>query len=402
VSEHYEHSIPPEFLALQALPPKGPDAEIPETVGVTRANGGTSGFEIPPTWQKPSANRDGFRDVRRIPIRFPRLDASWDGGVEIPRLIVAQGPATSGKSGFAAQLVVELARQGALGIYVPADQGVKPAKIRMGGIMGLDPKILKNGKHPGWAAEWDRFDRYCAELGLWITPDNEPIESVVERIEHLSRFAPERIIALAVDSIHTVAHESAADTRREQIEHVVGLLTSMRERLPLFGIAVSEVVKSAYRSKKPGENSDPLSAAAESRAIAHAADTILHFSGNPATEAEIHVPKNRDSEEVRFTFSVQARQNRLVEVDGSEAAKAREQKKVENEEKERAELGEEILDLHRKVPGRVLSNRATATELFGSPGGRGYQKVRAAYAMLAAQRAVVYVDDAETSGWKVA
>jgi KaiC/GvpD/RAD55 family RecA-like ATPase len=239
----------------------------------------------------------------RFATGFPTLDQLTRGGARPGERWTPVGGPESAKSTFMEQIAryfSDLHRSPVVALHV--DEGDAEAMIRLGQMWGFDREKLE-AKDP---AEIDAFDAALKKCVYDATdPDEVTLEEAGERLKRLAS-ADLGPPVLLIDTLHTVRCAAVDDggSAKERAERVVETYKATSQ-LPAIVLVGSEAVKAAYASKDPEKRVEAMAAAAESRAIAHAASVLILLRQTDEEGVfEVRVVKNRPGGGKRGTFYV--------------------------------------------------------------------------------------------------
>lgn len=227
--------------------------------------------------------------AKRYPTGFAPVDRLTRGGIPSGKLVVLVGPPGTGKTTLGAQMSFGLTKQGCHVAILPMDEGPEAISIRLGQMLGFDRTRLEAGNPDEIIAAATALAQYRIKIA-----DPYSADATFERF--LSDFLAELGDAqgvLVLDSAQTITISAKPrEGLREGVKALVDrmLLESRRNRLII--LLCSQANRAFYRSRKPSENSDPMTAGSETSALEYRPDLSLVLTGK-AADTTVFVPKNR-------------------------------------------------------------------------------------------------------------
>lgn len=238
----------------------------------------------------------------RLVIGLPTLDAATRGGIPLGRFVAILGGPGSSKTNLATWLGDGWERAGCGVLYVAADEAREAIVTRIGQLDGHNREALEDKDPRARAA----FMRRARGRHIRVIDPFEDRITLEQCEAELVSLADGRPRVLIVDSLQRVPASGAAalDTKREQLEYVVGYLDGLAKRGTLV-IGISEMSRAGYRTGKRETDISALAAGAESRAIEFAAHLLVGLKPvrSAAGIVELEVAKNRlgpDKPEIRL------------------------------------------------------------------------------------------------------
>lgn len=234
---------------------------------------------------------------RRLTTGFPTLDRAVREGIPLGRLVMLLGAPGAAKTTLATYLLEQWERQGAVCVYLAADEADDGILIRLGQLNGFVREQLEAEGPEGDAAR-SKFDEAVAGRQFAIVdPDGDGDPDTLEAvIDGLKAFAGERPCVLFVDSLQTVRCVAAerASTPRERIDAKIQLLKHAAKSGVLV-IVISEMARGAYRTGDREQDTNALAAGKESGAIEYSAALLLALRSVKGEHGliDVEVPKNR-------------------------------------------------------------------------------------------------------------
>ena len=246
------------------------------------SEGGSDGEanEPEPSWSKPA---DVLRRVKRPKARFATgyaaLDQASRGGAPTGGLLIIQGGPDSGKTGLAVQVAVKIGLEHKVPVWIyTSDGGAESTAVRVGLLLGFDGERLDQRD----VEEVQKLDEALAERSIFIVTDG-PEMNLGGLIAEAEALDPETPHILVVDSIQETPPGVAGATERDIVNANVRLLRGAKaSKVPWLILATSEVVKSAYATRKGSKQTNPLAAGSDSAKIGYAASMMINLSGDPA------------------------------------------------------------------------------------------------------------------------
>ncbi len=252
----------------------------------------------------------------QIPTRLATLDAACRGGLRTGKVLFVGGAPGACKTAMVVQLAITWATASIPVAFLAADEEADAIAIRIGQTGGLAREHLEAGTPHALEAA---AKRAAGALGALELVDGEDEGAYVEDVAAgLRKRAGTGPAVLVVDSLQTVAIRAHAgrESRREEIDAVVGALKSAAKRHGLLVVATTELARGAYRSKQAADQIDDLAAAKESGGIEYAATTLLvlrSVAGTPNI-VDVAMPKNRLGQKLPFRFALDFDRATIAEV----------------------------------------------------------------------------------------
>jgi replicative DNA helicase len=253
-----------------------------------------------------------FRAAPRMRTGVPALDASFGGGgLPSPRLVVRGGAPSAGKTSFATFMARNWMLEGHAVGFLAVDEGVEGVVGRICKMEGVDeperPTALGSPEILLKLVPKPRREQLAAVARVANLPYFVNEEASVEQMtDRLLRFAENRkldkVPVLVVDSLQTVKSRGSDGTPdpRQRVDSVLRACKQAVRR-GVMVVALSELNRGAYRSKKVEEQVTDMAATKESGSIEFAAQTLLII--RTTTEEEVvtvGVPKNRGGKRTPF------------------------------------------------------------------------------------------------------
>lgn len=227
------------------------------------------------------------RDMVRMESPFPFLNKATRGGIPSGILTTILGAPHSGKTALAQQILKSASEKGYLCVALHRDEGRWAASVRLGQQLGLNRDRLES-RDP---EEMDSYKKALQNLKI-LVPDCDSPEWTLERsLAFCEREAAGKPWFLLVDSIQSVYMDAVGRNTREEIEAKMRILEGGAKRGG-FVVAISEMNRGAYRHKDPKENSNPMAAAAESRAIEYVSRLMISLEGSIDASITANIVKN--------------------------------------------------------------------------------------------------------------
>lgn len=220
----------------------------------------------------------------RLATGFPAIDKASRGGLPTGSLTVIQGGPDAGKTGMAIQVPIHMALhvtedERAIAFFYMPDCGREVTAVRIGALLGFSTEALEQRDKK----EVGAFDRALSDRGVFIFDDSLEELNLERAIAEAEKVKPELPHVLVTDSIQeAVPSEEVNDERARVIANVRTLRRAKNSRVPWILIATSEIIKSAYSSKRHSDDGAPIAAGSESAKIGYSANLMIHLTGDPA------------------------------------------------------------------------------------------------------------------------
>lgn len=231
---------------------------------------------------------------KRYPTKIQTLDALTRGGIQRGRLLTLIGRPGAGKTGGAIQMALDMQssdEEAHVG-FLMADEGLGPAVIRMAQRHGYQREELE-------AAHAETINQAADALEtiqrVWCIDPDSPGVNVETFISGMAERANGSPQIWVIDSVQVVkSAETKGQDRRVSTAMIAELVKREGRRAGAIVILLSQSNRAAYKNKNEADNSDPLSAGAESGAIEHMADVLLFIAPDgDEGRVKVQVPKNR-------------------------------------------------------------------------------------------------------------
>lgn len=284
----------------------------------------------------------------RLSTGIPALDRLTGGGLLPGTLVILLGRPGSGKTTFALQVASGMAGPAVVGALL-VDEGLVPGVRRMAQAAGFDRAALE-------AAEESTVEaaaRALEPVPIHLLDPDSPEATFETFVAGMAERAGVRPQVWVLDSAQVirVARREKDSSLRERVKELLERIASEARRRRAVALLVSQTNRAAYRSKKAAENSDPLSAGAESSSIEFMGDVACFFSGDVDEAVEVLLVKNRLGRPM-VSFRLEFDRERAVfrEVDGQDSAAAREGEAARRKRERIAKVKARILEVLRKEP----------------------------------------------------
>lgn len=129
-------------------------------------------------------------------------------------------------------------------------------------------------------------------------------------------------------------------------------LHHVSREVPCVVLGLSQTNRASYRARKEEENSNPLSAGADSRAIEFDSDALYFLRGDPG-QGPIQfrsTPKNRIGRPVKLNLAIDSRTATFREVDAVDAEDARADREANRREMNSTKAQAVLLDAIDRCP----------------------------------------------------
>jgi len=263
---------------------------------VSTAHGDVLGI-VKEAWMGFDEALDRQGDIsHRYKTGFKTLDEFLGGGLPRGRVMVAVGSPGAGKTTLALQVVINIAttEDVVVGVLLQ-DEGLGAGAVRLAQRYGHSRASIEAADAAVFAAA--KADLAKLKNVYCLDPDHQ-----AATLEHLFRgmieFAQGKPIILLVDSAQVVRMEQqlegkASSDMRLKTKLAVEYFKAECRRNGITGFLLSQSNRSSYRSKKDGDNSDPLSAGAETAALEFMADVMVWLSPDGQDRTKMTIPKSR-------------------------------------------------------------------------------------------------------------
>lgn len=226
----------------------------------------------------------------RFQTKIPAIDKATSGGIPRGRVLLMAGAPGSGKTTVAIQIACNMAAQGAFVSMLLADEGLDAGVVRMAQRIGFNRSKLESADPETIHAAAKKLGALDGSISC-MDPDHEGA-SLKNFLDGSDQQAAGRPQVWLIDSAQTVFPDGKSDLRI-QIKKIADKIKSEGRKRAAVVIFLSQTNRAAYRSKKDEDNSNPLSAAAESGAIEHMADLMVFFTAIDDDHSRGVIPKNR-------------------------------------------------------------------------------------------------------------
>lgn len=261
----------------------------------------------PERWLHPS---DVLRNLKHAGTRFPTgirsIDEATRGGIQRGRVVTIVGQPGAGKTGLALQIAARIADSDPAGVFVALyldDEGTESGVIRLAQHGGGSRDLIE-------AANPEAIESAAVRLQ---TRQNLLCYNGELRASNLSDFlevsaleAAGRVEILVIDSAQVITTGSAGPAKDRRLT-VAEVAETVRKRTRLQGaitLLLSQSNRASYRSKKGDENSDPISAGAESAALEFNADVLVFMATAGQDVSTVVIPKNRLGPRIKAPFEI--------------------------------------------------------------------------------------------------
>lgn len=268
----------------------------------------------PPGWLTPAeALRRQKNTSQRFLTRIPSLDRATGGGIPRGRVIVIVGRPGTGKTTLCLPAVVGMAADGATVGILLQDEGLEPGVVRLAQRQGFPRDLLESADLATIEAAATKLD--VLDHVHCLDPDlaTASFDSFLTGMDTL---AGERPQVWLLDSAQVI--RMAATGGKEERMKVKGLLEAVKSEARRRGAVVfliSQSNRASYRSKRTEENSDPLTAGAESASIEFMADVLIFLSPDGEDRTKVQLCKNRIGHLTTFHVALDRHRAEYREID---------------------------------------------------------------------------------------
>lgn len=317
-----------------------------------------SSREVPttPLWLTPAQAILRAKDVsHRFKTGIPAIDDITGGGIPPERVLLLAGAPGSGKTTLGIQIACNMSSAGAAVSLLLADEGLNAGVIRIAQRIGFDRTKLE-------AADQDTIRGAANKLAkadnlLFCMDPDHPEATMENFFAGALKHASDRPQVWLIDSAQTVFPDSKSEVR-VRIKNIAERIKSEARKRAAVVIFLSQTNRAAYRSKKEDDNSNPLSAAAESGAIEHMADALLFLTANDNL-TKVIVPKNRlgkGPSKIPFFLLLNRTTATFSEVDHTVDESGEVADKADKIRRDIDALSEKIVKVIRRNPEGMSSN----------------------------------------------
>lgn len=257
-------------------------------------------------WLHPA---DVLRTLRHSGTRFPTgfrtLDEVTRGGIQRGRVVTIVGQPGAGKTGLALQIAAGIADRHPetfVALYLD-DEGTESGVIRLAQHSGASRDLIE-------AADPEAISEAAAKLdkrqNLLCYDGEQDTANLLDFMAESQTQAGDRLEVWVIDSAQVIAPGSAgpAKDRRLTVAEVAETVRKRTRKRGAITFLLSQSNRASYRKKKTEENSDPISAGAETAAIEFNADVLLFMAGSGVDVSTVVVPKNRLGPRHNVPFSI--------------------------------------------------------------------------------------------------
>lgn len=277
---------------LKAPPPSSPttdESDAPQEWAPSEPQKET--VDLKDLWLTPAQAILRAKDKsHRFQTKIPAIDKATSGGIPRGRVLLMAGAPGSGKTTVAIQIACNMAAQGAFVSMLLADEGLDAGVVRMAQRIGFNRSKLESADPETIHAAAKKLGALDGSISC-MDPDHEGA-SLKNFLDGSDQQAAGRPQVWLIDSAQTVFPDGKSDLRI-QIKKIADKIKSEGRKRAAVVIFLSQTNRAAYRSKKDEDNSNPLSAAAESGAIEHMADLMVFFTAIDDDHSRGVIPKNR-------------------------------------------------------------------------------------------------------------
>lgn len=250
------------------------------------------------------------------------LDERTRGGIPPGKVVTATGAPGSFKTIFMITLAMRWAQKdGALVVGIFADEGDEPAATMLGQQLGFDRAALEDGD----PETIKRFSKAVSALHL-VLPDPDLPDTTLEGVRQgLFATNTDATPVVVIDSTDTVRlddDDNSNDEGRTRVTRLMETARRVARELQAVVLVIAQSNRSSYRSRRR-DNTHPLAAGAESRAIEYCSDLLLHLSADGQDEdgrefVNVTIAKNRLGPKGTFRLVFNRARAQLSELDEKE------------------------------------------------------------------------------------
>ncbi len=230
-----------------------------------------------------------------IPTQIPMLDRMLGGGLKGGKQIIVAARPSVGKSSFAQQVCLNVARQGHAAAFFSMEMGCAELTDRTVANLG---RVRMDGIADGQLEreEWTRVTESVEAMRvLPLFFHDQPamtLADITAQVRALKR--KHNLKLLAIDYLQLCSGGKASDSRHHQIEEISRGLKALAKQLDITLLTLSQLNREI---EKRAGGRPALSDLKESGAIEEDADVVLmmwrHRTGEDAHTIGCAVPKNR-------------------------------------------------------------------------------------------------------------
>jgi len=346
----------------------------------------------PPGWLTPAeALRRQKNTSQRFLTRIPSLDRATGGGIPRGRVIVIVGRPGTGKTTLCLPAVVGMAAEGASVGILLQDEGLEPGVVRLAQRQGFPRDLLEAADLATIEAAATRLD--VLDHVHCLDPDlaTASFDSFLSGMDALAGDRPQ---VWLLDSAQVI--RMAATGGKEERMKVKGLLEAVKSEARRRGAVVfliSQSNRASYRSKRTEENSDPLTAGAESASIEFMSDVLIFLSPDGEDRTKVQLCKNRIGHLATFHVALDRQKAEYREIDTGALMAEEEADQMVKQDKKVHGWCQKVVAVLAKHPAG-LSGRQIR-EMAGLPNTRW---IPAQEALVAAHRITGTVNDGPNGG----
>ncbi len=263
------------------------EASVEETTGVIESRlhqilgraAGRESVSIRETMQELLVNMDR-EDGDRLPTGFTDLDAMLSGGLSEGQLVIVAARPGMGKSAFAGNISLRMARAGSSMLFVSLEMSAAELAARFASTLSSVPCAAITARNLSSNQKSDLYNAGNSLTELRIQIDDAP-QRTISQISALARMQKRRggLDALVVDYLQLVAPTNGQLARDQQVSAMSRGLKCLAKDLQIPVICLAQL----NRAIEMRENKRPrLSDLRESGAIEQDADIVM-FLDRPST-----------------------------------------------------------------------------------------------------------------------
>jgi len=251
--------------------------------------------------------------VPRFVTGIASLDAACRGGIPVDKSVVIQGPPGSGKTGVAMQLARLFIRVGGHVTIYAGDEEDTGWMVRWGQHEGYSRDDLEDRTK---TAARVKLAKSLADVPLLVVDADVSGATVEDICEESERRRGDRPSMIIVDDLQNARTRTTdlAEGPRATVDNAVRVLKSERKRRGHFVVAISEVNRTLYGTRR-GPRPNALAGAKESSAIEYGTHLLLSLSNVEGTDLfDVQIPKNRIGQKTAFRLAQDRARCWFVEV----------------------------------------------------------------------------------------
>jgi replicative DNA helicase len=232
-------------------------------------------------------------DGRRLRTGINTLDEAFRGGIPLKSFGVLVGAPGAAKTTIATSLLDRFQRDGAVAMYLAADEARDGIVVRLGQLDGFPREGLES---PHDTVRRAFAAKLRARPDLLVVDPHEDRLTLEEAASMLQELAGDRIRVIIVDSLQTIpcAAADAATDARDRMNTIIETCKRIAKRGAIV-IAISEMSRGGYRTGDRATDTSALAAGKESGSIEYGANFVLGLRSARGEKGviEVEVAKNR-------------------------------------------------------------------------------------------------------------